>query len=328
MIGMAGPSDVRGAVRLVRCASRRRASAFSGMNQRTYGERDAVDFVIVGSGAAGGVLAKELSTAGFDVVVLEQGPWQQPSEFTHDELAVEREGAMLNTSVEPNQSFRTTNAEPLRAQYRARCCCIAAASAAAACISPRTIGAFVRSISWSARSGARSAAPAFADWPITYDGARAVLHEGRLGDRRVRRAGSVRSAALAPISDAAAAEQIVGRAARARGARARAARAGRADGDSLAAVRRTLGVHGLRPLLRYGCEFGAKSSTLVTVIPKAVATGRCEIRADSTVFRVETNARRPRDRRRCTGTRRARSVGSRRAPSSSRRMAPRRLVCC
>ena len=29
----------------------------------------------------------------------------------------------------------------------------------------------------------------------------------------------------------------------------------------------------------------------MTVIPKAVATGRCEIRADSTVFRVETNAR-------------------------------------
>ena len=41
----------------------------------------------------------------------------------------------------------------------------------------------------------------------------------------------------------------------------------------------------------YGCEFGAKSSTLVTVIPKAVATGRCEIRTDSTAFRVETNAK-------------------------------------
>jgi choline dehydrogenase-like flavoprotein len=40
----------------------------------------------------------------------------------------------------------------------------------------------------------------------------------------------------------------------------------------------------------YGCEFGAKSSSLVTVIPKAMATGRCEVRAESTVFRVETNA--------------------------------------
>ncbi|MGE5733091.1 MAG: GMC family oxidoreductase, partial [Gemmatimonas sp.] len=39
----------------------------------------------------------------------------------------------------------------------------------------------------------------------------------------------------------------------------------------------------------YGCEFGAKSSTLVTVIPKAIATGRCEVRTECTVFRVETN---------------------------------------
>ena len=30
---------------------------------------------------------------------------------------------------------------------------------------------------------------------------------------------------------------------------------------------------------------------VVTVIPEAIATGRCELRADSTVFRVETNAR-------------------------------------
>jgi choline dehydrogenase-like flavoprotein len=41
----------------------------------------------------------------------------------------------------------------------------------------------------------------------------------------------------------------------------------------------------------YGCEFGAKSSSLVTVIPKAVATGRCEVRTEATVFRVETDAR-------------------------------------
>ncbi|NIP56581.1 MAG: NAD(P)-binding protein, partial [Gemmatimonadetes bacterium] len=39
-----------------------------------YDTREEVDFVIVGSGAAGGVLAKELSEAGFQVVVLEQGP--------------------------------------------------------------------------------------------------------------------------------------------------------------------------------------------------------------------------------------------------------------
>ena len=46
--------------------------------------RESVDFVIVGSGAAGGELAKELSTSGFKVVVMEQGRYRTASDFTHD----------------------------------------------------------------------------------------------------------------------------------------------------------------------------------------------------------------------------------------------------
>jgi choline dehydrogenase-like flavoprotein len=41
--------------------------------------------------------------------------------------------------------------------------------------------------------------------------------------------------------------------------------------------------------LGFGCEYGAKSSTLATVIPMAEATGRCEIRPDSFVCRIETD---------------------------------------
>ena len=47
-----------------------------------------VDFVIVGSGAGGGIMAKQLSVAGFSVVVLEQGGWGKygrEQEYNKDE---------------------------------------------------------------------------------------------------------------------------------------------------------------------------------------------------------------------------------------------------
>ena len=49
-----------------------------------YAPTDEVDFAIVGSGAAGGVMARELSRNGFRVVVLEQGPYLREADFKHD----------------------------------------------------------------------------------------------------------------------------------------------------------------------------------------------------------------------------------------------------
>src|SRR6185436_9703489 len=46
----------------------------------------------------------------------------------------------------------------------------------------------------------------------------------------------------------------------------------------------------------FGCEWGAKSSTLFTMIPQARATGRCEIRPNSYVRKVEID-----DKGRVTG---------------------------
>jgi choline dehydrogenase-like flavoprotein len=41
----------------------------------------------------------------------------------------------------------------------------------------------------------------------------------------------------------------------------------------------------------YGCEAGAKSSTLASMIPLAEASGHCEIRAESAVFRIKTDSK-------------------------------------
>ncbi|MFC4808155.1 GMC family oxidoreductase [Paenibacillus sp. GCM10023250] len=60
--------------------------------KRKYANEE-VDAVIVGAGAAGGVLAKELSEAGMSVVVLDAGPFRDPQkEFASDELAMQSLG--------------------------------------------------------------------------------------------------------------------------------------------------------------------------------------------------------------------------------------------
>jgi choline dehydrogenase-like flavoprotein len=93
-------------------------------SQRKYKTSEEVDFVIIGSGAAGGVLAKELATNGFRVVVLEQGPYLTEADFIHDEVKVLKENLLMNhPELQPN-TFRKTvkeKAVPHRAVAYGRC---------------------------------------------------------------------------------------------------------------------------------------------------------------------------------------------------------------
>src|SRR5262249_47599017 len=73
-----------------------------------YKTTDEVDFVIIGSGAASGVLAKELSTKGFRVVVLEQGPYLTEADFTHNEVEVLKGNQLTNHPKLQPTTFRKT----------------------------------------------------------------------------------------------------------------------------------------------------------------------------------------------------------------------------
>ena len=76
LIGFEDAAYLPAALRLLRSRlSRLRGRSGCRRNERTtYRDSETVDFAIVGSGAAGGVMARELSRAGLSVVVLEQGP--------------------------------------------------------------------------------------------------------------------------------------------------------------------------------------------------------------------------------------------------------------
>src|SRR5271166_1341116 len=79
------------------------------MKQPRFRPNDAVDFLIIGAGAAGGVMAKELSTSGFKVVVLEQGPYLRAGDFRHDEFRNTFQSGLTNNPKQQPVTFRKTS---------------------------------------------------------------------------------------------------------------------------------------------------------------------------------------------------------------------------
>src|SRR5712692_10341964 len=71
-----------------------------------------VDFIVIGSGAAGGIMAKQLSVAGFSVVVLEQGGWGKygrEHEYNKDEWLnrnVSDEDRLMSDPSRQRNTFR------------------------------------------------------------------------------------------------------------------------------------------------------------------------------------------------------------------------------
>jgi len=74
---------------------------------KTYKTSETVDFIVVGSGASGGIMARQLSRAGHSVVVMEQGPRMAPEDFEHDELKYRNLSGITNSPVTNPQTFRS-----------------------------------------------------------------------------------------------------------------------------------------------------------------------------------------------------------------------------
>ena len=74
-----------------------------------YSPNTQVDFLVIGSGISGGIMAKELSGAGFSVVVLEKGDWLHESDFQYDQLKHTSRGSIMATTSPA--TFRQTEDE-------------------------------------------------------------------------------------------------------------------------------------------------------------------------------------------------------------------------
>jgi choline dehydrogenase-like flavoprotein len=256
----------------------------------TYRTDEQVDFVIIGSGAAGGVMAKELSTNGFSVVVLEQGPRLETSDFRHDDLEEFFVGGLVGSLSDHPQSFRTSadqEAVPsffLPALFYAKAVGGSSLHFAANYWRLRPVDFHERSL--------HGAIPGttFADWPITYDELEPYYTkvDWEIGVSGAPGPGDPRRSRPYPVPPMPIKSSGVL-------LRDGAAAAGYSSAPAPVAILSR--PHNGRPACihcgfcwGHGCEVGAKSSTLASVIPVAEASGNCEIRDRCVVTRVDTDA--------------------------------------
>jgi choline dehydrogenase-like flavoprotein len=259
------------------------------MSGRRFKPNDPVDFLIIGAGAAGGVIAKELSVAGLRVVVLEQGPYLREKDYSHDEIKYTFQPGLTNDPKVQPITFRENDHSPAKLMK--------------AIEYGRQVGGgsvhftanywrFHESDFQERSLFGEIPGAAFADWPIRYadlepyytkaeydmgisglaganpfEGPRSkpyplppmpVKSSGVLFERATKKLG------LHPFPAPVA---ILSQPYQGRGA---CVHCGFCES--------------------FGCEVRAKSSTLVSVIPIAEKTGRCEIRPDSYVRKIATDA--------------------------------------
>jgi len=253
--------------------------------------REAVDFVIIGSGAAGGVLAKELSTNGFDVVVLEQGPYRTAADFKHDELDVIFQNELLNhPGWNDPQTFRTSENDTAAVQQGGPPPAFYARGVGGSSVHFTANYWRFHESDFNERSllGPMQGT-GFADWPISYRELEPYYTKvewecGVSGEPGPFEAPRSRPYPMPPLP-VKSSGILFEKGARALGLHPQAA--------PMAILSKP---HNGRPpcvhcgfCMGFGCEVNAKSSTLASMIPLAEASGRCEIRPLSTVFRIETN---------------------------------------
>ena len=260
------------------------------MAQAEYSSSEEVDFVVVGSGAAGGIVARELAMAGFSVVVLEQGPYLQLSDYTHDEWAVnQNEELVWGPKKGHPQTFRRYEHETAELMDRA----VLTYAHNVGGSSHHFSGNFwrLRPIDFMERSIlGEIPGTNFADWPISYDDLEPYYTKvdweiGMSGLQGPWDPPRSRDYPLPPMP-VKSSGVLLERAAKKLGWTAypepHAILSQPFNGRA--------GCIHCGFCLGYGCEVGAKSSTATAMMPQALESGNCELRTLCTVARVETNA--------------------------------------
>jgi choline dehydrogenase-like flavoprotein len=258
---------------------------------KTYPTNTEVDFVVIGSGAAGGIMAKQLSTAGFSVVVLEQGGWGKygkEHEYNKDEWLnrnISEEDRLMSDPSRQRNTFRRTDKEKARPGTHAYGCVVGGGTVTYGGSSWRHLPYEFNELS---TDHTIPSGTGMADWPISYDEIEPFYQqaEWEMGISGLR----VNSPFIAPMKKDYPVPPVP---LKSSGALFNTA----ADKLGLTVVPGPLAII-TKPYMGraacvncgicsgYGCQVKARSSSAVTMIPLAEKTGRCEIRVRSYVREI------------------------------------------
>lgn len=243
------------------------------------------DVVVIGSGAGGAPVALALAEAGVDVVIVERGPRYTQADFVHDELRVARRDFFVPSARTDPHIVVSGGGEPERTNE----------GWVASCVGGGTVhmsGFFYRFAAADFRVreilGAIAGAE-HANWPISYEemvpyyaqveatmGISGPADEGPHAPPR-------QSPYSMPAVNTHPAAVLLDEAAKALGVHA--FKTPRAIITRPFAQRQACVYCGLCG--GFGCEVGAKSSTLDSLIPQAEATGHCQVLAETMVTHIE-----------------------------------------
>jgi choline dehydrogenase-like flavoprotein len=260
---------------------------------RKFKPSDDIDFVIVGSGAAGGVIARELSQAGFSVVVLEQGPRLGSGDFEHDELKYAYLSGITNDPVTSPQTFREDPAAVALQSSRGNSLVYARIVGGSSAHFTANYWRFHES-DFNERSLLGGIpGTGFADWPISYEELEPYYTkvEWEIGVSGLAYSSPVDPPRTKPYPmpplPVKSSGVLMERGARKLGLHPHPAPMAIASQP----YRGRPGCAHCGFCIGFGCEVMAKSTTLYTMIPEAEATGRCEVRPHSYVFNVALDKR-------------------------------------
>ena len=257
-----------------------------------------VNAVVIGAGAGGGIVAKELAQAGLSVILLERGKWYEPADNRKDDLRNQRTSVLgngfgpddaRNPRVIVNAAGKEKIVKPSGPGYQNN----------AACVGGGTLSYGAQAWRYQEKDfRMRSTYGAVAgstleDWPISYQDLepyyeKAEYEIGVSGDVSADpfKAPRRKPLPMPPLPPNREYEVLKPAALRLK-----------LHPFDLPMLRNSIPYNGRAGCMRcrwcvgFACEVDAKCGTQNTVIPKALATGNCELRTECIVRQITTDER-------------------------------------